>query len=851
MQVNFNNYIWKQSNTISMKRILLVLSILVAILNSTALAQLVVIGKVVSQSQTVVPGATVVMRKGSDVSGVTTAQDGSFEVQLPGIGVYAIEISSVGFDPYSRSYTCNALKVYDLGTITLTEYTQELQTVEVVGRIDRDYQSNYSFSATKSAIENKELPQSLSTITKELISDRQAFQLADAVKIVSGVAPSSFYNQYNIRGISQNEEGQIVNGMRTRQYYFLQPITSNIERIEVLKGPASVTFSSVDPGGSINMVTKKPLATERREVSMGVGSFSTMRATIDFTGPLNESKTLLYRINGGVQQGRSYRDLVKNNALLVSPSISYIPNDKTAINAEMIYSNSTGTLDRGQPIFGATAGVTNLKSTSTSLNLGAANDYFKSKEMIIMTSVSHKFSDKIGFNASYMKQTWTEDLQEHRTTNAFAVDINNQPVTNLAAMQFVQRQQYWNIDNLTAYFNFDFNTGIVKHKLLAGYDLSQWNKTKGGGQNAARGYLLNDGTVANAFIPANAANYQTITVEGRTLPKPNVNHFNLSNPSYTIRNVDDYILNSRTAIPSAMTSTNAVYIQEQVKIGKWSALLSLRNEWFEDITNYKAPGEASFDNSALIPRIGMTYEVVRQVNVYATYLQGYQPQSNTVSLMPSTGAFFWSAQSAARFKPLISDLKEVGAKGEFFEGRIMMSIAAYEINQENILINANLPAYPDSLIQRGADRSRGIEWELSGYILPDLQVNASYSHIDARIVEDSNAELNGKRKENTPVNSANIWMRYNFPQRALRDLGVGLGAQYSGSKVPWFTRAFEVPGYTIMDLALYYTPSKANMQLALNINNVFNTTYWLGAQNYLRLFPGAPRNFMLTATYKF
>jgi iron complex outermembrane receptor protein len=219
--------------------------------------------------------------------------------------------------------------------------------------------------------------------------------------------------------------------------------------------------------------------------------------------------------------------------------------------------------------------------------------------------------------------------------------------------------------------------------------------------------------------------------------------------------------------------------------------------------------------------------------------------------MPSTGAFFWSAQSAARFKPLISDLKEVGAKGEFFEGRIMMSIAAYEINQENILINANLPAYPDSLIQRGADRSRGIEWELSGYILPDLQVNASYSHIDARIVEDSNAELNGKRKENTPVNSANIWMRYNFPQRALRDLGVGIGAQYSGSKVPWFTRAFEVPGYTIMDLALYYTPSKANMQLALNINNVFNTTYWLGAQNYLRLFPGAPRNFMLTATYKF
>ncbi|MBT1690480.1 TonB-dependent siderophore receptor [Dawidia soli] len=736
-------------------------------------------------------------------------------------------------------------------TLAPATHTQELQAVEVIGRIDRDYTSDYSFSATRSAIRNQELPQSLSTITKELIADRQAFQLADAVRNVSGVAPSSFYNQYSIRGISQNEEGQILNGMRTRQYYFLQPITSNIERVEVLKGPASVTFSSVDPGGSINLVTKKPLATRRREVSMSVGSFSTLRTTLDFTGPLNESKTLLYRLNGGLQEARSYRDLVKNNALLVSPSISYIPNDRTAVNAEMIFSNATGTLDRGQPIFGATAGVTDLNSTPTSLNLGAANDFFKSKELILMTSVSHMFTESIGANVSYMKQTWTENLQEHRTTNAFAVDIDNQPVTSLATMQFIQRQQYWNTDNLNAYMNIDFNTGKLQHRVLAGYDLSRWHKSKGGGQNAARGYRLTDGTIANAFVPANAANYQTITVDGKTLPMPNVPHIDLDNPSYTIRNVDDYVLNVRTAVPSALTRTDALYVQEHVKIGKWSALLSLRREWFEDITNYEAPGEGSFRNTAWIPRVGITYAVVKQLNVYATYLQGYQPQSNTVSLMPSTGAFFWSPDSPARFKPLISDQKELGAKASFFEERITMTLAAYEINQENILINANLPAYPDSLVQRGADRSRGFEWELAGYVLPGLQLNASYSHIDARIVEDADDALRGKRKENTPVNSASVWMRYNFSHVALRDLGVGLGVQYSGSKVPWFTRAFEVPGYTVLDMALYYTPSKANMQLALNVNNVLDTTYWIGAQNYLRLFPAAPRNFMLTATYKF
>ncbi|UXP30788.1 TonB-dependent receptor [Reichenbachiella agarivorans] len=814
--------------------------------------QAIITGKVVDMSQNTIPGATVSVKSQDNQQGVITSSTGEFEIDLVKAGVYQLEVRFIGFKTYINRYEFAEDKTYDLGDILLTEHSQELQTVEVIGRMQQDYNSDYSFSATKTSIKNKDLPQSLSTITKELISDRQAFRLADAVKIVSGVSPSSVYNQYNIRGISQNEEGQIVNGMRTRQYYFLQPITSNIERVEVLKGPASVTFSSVDPGGSINMVTKKPLIEDRKEVSMSAGSFSTIRGTVDFTGPLNESKTLLYRLNAAMQEGQSYRDLVENNALLFSPSISYIPNDQTAVNVEMIYSNNDGTLDRGQPIFGATAGTTDLNSTPIGLNLGATNDYFKSKQLIITTSLAHKFTDHLSFNATYMKQTWTEDLQEHRTTNGFAVDINNQPITSMAAMRYVQRQQFWNVDNFNSYFNIDFKTGSISNKLLVGYDLSRWHKTKGGGQNSARGYLLNDGTVTNAFDPDNAANYQTETVNGVIMPKPNVEHFDLNNPNYTIKNVEDYVINSRIAVPSALTTTHAIYIQEQLKIGKFAALLSLRQEWFEDITNFDAPNEASFTNTALIPRVGITYEVTKNINAYATYLQGYQPQSNTVSLMPSTSAFFWDPNSPARFEPLISDLKEIGAKGSFLNNSITMTVSVYEINQKNILMNANLPCYPDSLVQRGADRSRGFEWELAGYISPNWQVNASYSYIDARIVEDQDNSLNGERKENTPTNSANLWTRYNFsPNSPLKSLGLGLGVQYSGDKIPWFTRDFTVPSYTIMDMALYYNPTKTNMQLALNVNNVLDTTYWIGAQNYLRLFPGAPRNFMLTATYNF
>jgi iron complex outermembrane receptor protein len=798
-------------------------------------------GKVIDfETKKPLPGVNVKLID-TKTAGVTDSL-GFFSIKGNG----TLEFSFIGYQNQivnSNSETVN---------VELKSYFQELQSIEVTGRKAQDYKSDYSFSATKIAMKNIDLPQSLNTITKELITDRQAFQLADAVKVVSGVTPSSFYNQYNIRGISQNEEGQLINGMRTRQFYFIQPLTTNIERVEVFKGPASITMSSVDPGGSINMVTKKPLDTSKKEISLSTGSFSTIRGTLDFTGPLNESKTLLYRLNGAYQEAKSYRDLVNNNSFLLSPSFTFKPNEKTSVNVEMILSHLNGNLDRGQPIFGAVAGKTQLNSTPIALNLAAPNDFFKSKEFILTTSLSHKFSKNIGFNAQYMKQTWKEDLQEHRTTNAFARDIKNNPINSLVGMQFVQRQQNWNVDNFSSYFNFDYKKNNISNTLLIGYDLNSWQKIKGGGQNAARGFLLKDGSVAGSFVLANAANYQTITVGGVTMPRPNVNYFDLNNPAYTVRNINEYTLNSRVAIPSSLTTTHAVYLQNQFKIGKFSALLGLRQEWFEDITGYNTTNEFSFKNSALIPRIGLTYSVTSNINVYGTHLKGFQPQSNTVSLMPSTGNFFWATQSAAQFQPLVSDLNEFGAKGEFLKKRLIASISVYEINQKNILMNANDPAQPDLLVQRGADQSRGFEFDVSGSLMKNWQVYASYSYIDATIVNDANSKLIGQRKENTPQNSVNLWTRYNFVNsNILKDFGLGLGMQNQGKRIPWFTRDFEVPAFTVFDAAVYYSPINSDIQLALNIGNVFDKTYWLGAQNYTRLFPAAPRNFMLTATYKF
>lgn len=276
--------------------------------------------------------------------------------------------------------------------------------------------------------------------------------------------------------------------------------------------------------------------------------------------------------------------------------------------------------------------------------------------------------------------------------------------------------------------------------------------------------------------------------------------------------------------------------------------MSLRHEWFKDITNYKSPDPLTVRKSVLLPRAGLTYSVTENINVYGTYLEGFQPQSNTVTLMPNTG----SLKAGSQFDPLTSDLEEFGVKAAFFKSKLSVNGAIYKINQRNILLNANVAAFPDSLVTRGAEQSRGFEMDVAGFLLPNWQISASYSYIEAEIVSDNDPALKGARKQNTPYNSANLWTRYNFQRgTALQDVGIGAGLQHNGDRIPWFTRAFKVPAYTLLDLALYYNPGKSNMQLAINMNNVANTTYWIGAQNYLRLFPGAPRNVILTATYKF
>lgn len=208
--------------------------------------------------------------------------------------------------------------------------------------------------------------------------------------------------------------------------------------------------------------------------------------------------------------------------------------------------------------------------------------------------------------------------------------------------------------------------------------------------------------------------------------------------------------------------------------------------------------------------------------------------------------------AGTNYKPLESDLKEIGAKSTWLNNLLMVNIAVFEINQKNLLMNANDPEDVNRLVERGAQRSRGAELEASGFIMSNWQFNAGYSFVDAVIIDDADPKLKGTRVQNTPKHSGSLWTRYDLNQhRLLKGIGFGAGVQYSGNKLPWYIRDFTLPAYTLLDAAVYYSPAKTRIQLAVNVNNILNKTYWIGAQNYLRLFPGSPRSVMFNATYKF
>lgn len=809
-----------------MNRFLLVVSVL--FISTGAWAQQGSIRGTVKGEKGEPLAAATILVEGAHLNTLTNEQ-GEFSFQNIKPGNYRLLVTMIGYELAGKRISVMAGQDAQL-EFRLVEGSLELQTVEITGRKENTYRNSQSFLATKTATALKDVPQAVSYVTKELMQDQQAFRMGDVVKNISGVNQFSGYDDYTLRGFRSNT--MLLNGLKVAGSFWNQPLLINLERVEVIKGPAAALFGNTDPGGTINRVTKKPLDVDRKTFSFTVGSFQTYRGTMDITGPVNESKTVLYRINAGYENTETFKTNMGTESFIVSPSLSFAPNEKTSVNLDLVFAHTNSKLYRGQAIFGATAG-TDLHSTPISFTIGRASDYQKEKNFSATVSVAHKFSEDFSINFSYLKFLYNENLMEHRTSNSYAVDSAGAQIPTLMQMQTIRRLAKTYNDNLTSYAVKKFRTGELQHQLLIGYDYNQYTVPVGGSSETARGYRLKNGGFAASYNKNKKDDYM---LDAKGNPVPNVPHFDLVNPDYSMANTSNYITTS-TATAPARALSHGIYVQDQVKWNKWSLLLGLRKEFFIDKFNYEKADEQDVRQEALIPRVGLVYSLTRNINLYATWVEGFMPQNVQSMTNPRAGG---------PFNPLVSRMYEAGAKGDFLRGRLSATVAVYHLEQNDVLVSANNPDNTDSLIQRGQDRGRGIEVDINGRITDELFISANYAYGETIISKTTDKALEGKLKENAPLHQGGIWIKYQFGDGKLKGFGLGAGSNFV-TKRRTFSDILELPGYVVTDAALFYRFEK--VQLSVNFNNIFDKIHWEGGYDFNRLFPGAPRNFLATISY--
>ena len=721
---------------------------------------------------------------------------------LPGLNDTLI-IAAPGSKPLTYPVKLSENGLVDLGTIKLSgeakglNNVKELQTVEIRGRLAGSYKSGYSFFGEKSEAAIIDIPQAISTVTKELIADKMELTLKDAMNDVSGVNQYSGYDEYTIRGF-RAENARDIDGLRGYNTTYTSAMLVNIERIEVIKGPTATLYGNCDPGGTINLVTKKPLDTTRAELNIYGGTWQHLRAEGDVTGPLNKSKTLLFRFNAGYDNGNSFISETFAKSYELAPSFTFIPSDKFKMNVNFSLSHINTVLNQGQPGFEEN---NNLNLTPINLTLGQPGDYFHETDIASIISASYKISKNFSFNAGYLHYTTQEDVGTH--------GLNDYITPDSVSLYYSNWVYHTATNTLTTYFTGKFKTGKLNHLLLAGFDF------------------------VKSAVSLNQQYYELPQFgSGNGI----VGTFSLKNPQYFQRPVSTYQLsdydNDAGDVDDDIYHTIGVYLQDQVDFEKWKFLGSLREE------HYIADDGSGLDEKVFLPRIGVTYSIQPDLSCYATYNCGFDPfEAATVAQVFN-----------APFKPNTSQLLETGVKGNFFNDKLSASIAAYQLTLQNVAVNANVISDPNLYVQQGENRSRGIEAEAAGNILPGLSVNLSYAYCLAIVLQSKVPSQIGTLVENAPKNSSSSWIKYTFTNGWLKGFGISAGHSQVGMRAT-LDPAITLPGYFIINGGIHY--QYKHYKFALNIYNITNETYWMGAYNNVNKWPGAPRNGLMNIGYVF
>jgi iron complex outermembrane recepter protein len=679
-----------------------------------------------------------------------------------------------------------------------------------------DYNRPKALTATKTDAPIIETPYSVSVIPQQLFKDKQAIRLEDAINSVAGVQ-SSWTN-------GGTSDVFIVRGFQNTNLYrdgFLMPDAlsggtgrlqmANLERVEVLKGPGSVLYGRNEPGGIINLVTKRPLATPYHSIEQQFGSYDLYRTTVDSTGALTDDDQLLYRINLAYENAGSFTDYKSTDDFFIAPSLTWNISDKTQVNLDFQYTHYDNRTGSGIPPIGnrpAPVPINTMVGDPLN-NQDVADKYYIGVDWSHAFNENWKLSHRFGTQFYDQLTDFTFFFGE-ADANGNLVNIEgafNNPDGNRGFNNGnVHQQNYFTTLNL----NGKFDTAMLEHSTLWGFD-----------------YLVIDFQGEGACCAA----------------YPEDANFNIFNPTY-----------QTTANPLAHTyAQNASFNQEWYGL-YWQDQIKFPFNIYGNVgvrydnattTRYEPDGNiATSDDDHVSPRGGLLWRPVKWLSLYGNYSENFGVSNN-----------IFSSPLQQNLPPQLAEQWELGAKSEFFDSRLTASFAYFDLAKTNLPVPH--PIIPNLQISSGKQESRGYEFEMAGMILPGWRAVASYTHLAfANIIVGFNGGIDddtGNRLYNAPRNYGNLWNTYEFQNAALRGLKVGGGIQAASQAQGTNANNFQLPGYVTMNLMASYgrTIGKSKVTLQLNANNLLDKTYYSGTNTGSMIGFGQPRTFMGSVKVEF
>ena len=689
------------------------------------------------------------------------------------------------------------LRAAVLALCAATAQAQTAPTLEEIEVRDTTGATGYdgtrrNTAATRTDTPLIETPQSVRVVPRQLMDDLGATRLSDTIDYVSGIARlndfGGTWDNYAIRGFSNTDGGSLLNGFASGRGYGPQRDVASVERIEFLKGPAAALYGSSEPGGTLNVVTKKPQFTPSHAAGLQVGGLGFRRATLDTTGPLGGN--VAYRLNVAAEDGASRTSLVDSRKVVVAPALTWVIDADTVLHYEAEFIRIRTPLDRGLVQVGGNALALprdRYLGEPARDNLRVAGD---THQLALDRELGGGWRARVG--ASYRETELEGD----------AVDLNG---TLRADGRTLTRRDSW--------------------RTLPARDVSLQAEVEGRFRTAGLGHTLLAGVESWRLAMGQGIDYSTLATQPFAI--------DILDPVY---GQPRGVLRPGFSTDDRQRATG-VFVQDQVDLGaRWKLLAGVRVDRFhQDFKDFLAGTRQVQDHAAATPRVGLTYLPMPDTSLYVSAGRSFRPNAG-------------ADETGTAFAPQKGQAFEVGAKWQSSDQRMNAALAAFDIQKTNVLTRS--PTNVNFNIAAGEVRSRGVEADVAGQLDANWRMTANVALTDAEVTRDNNPALVGKRLANIPRVSAGLFAIREDRLPGGGRYGVGGGVVHVGERTGTATDTYRLPAYTTVRLTSYWQVDPRT-RLGLELHNAFDRHYALASWGALTVIPGLGRQLVASVQVKF